>query len=144
MTGEKVTVGRVAAAADVEYMTAAVAEQRGLQLHIVPELEVMRVGLRGDEISVEQKLPDGKVVTIAANRRVGEERDFAAKSMAALAAPARVRNEGVAEGARARDRQQLLREAAETSVEVNRGALRLRISGVLSEDSLRALAAKIR
>ena len=119
-----------AAAADVDYITAAEAERRGIELHRVPELEVLRVGLRQNEVRVEQKLPDGRVLTI--NATPEQEADFASKRAAAVSA------------APARERAELLRDAAENSVVVNRGAVRLRISGAMPEDSLRIFAARIR
>ena len=48
----------------IEYITAAEAERRKIKLLSVPALEVLRVGLRGSELIVEQKLPDAIVIEV--------------------------------------------------------------------------------
>jgi len=131
---ERALVGRAQgmAAAGVDYMTAAEAERRGIALHLIPELEVLRVGVRADEVVVEQKLPDGKVLSITASplTQLEQQEDVAAKRDAA--APAAARNE------------MTLQKVAAPAVELTRGNARLRVSAALPEDSLRALAARLR
>ncbi|MGQ0813369.1 MAG: hypothetical protein ACT4O1_02770 [Gemmatimonadota bacterium] len=102
----------------IEYITAAQAERRGIPLHIVPELEVVRIGLIDNGVRVEQKLPDGKLVTLTA----AVLSDAMETRMPQAGAE---RDEAVA-------------------VVVTRGDTRITISADLPADSLRALAAKIR
>jgi hypothetical protein len=137
---ERALVGRAqgAVANAVDYMTAAEAERRGVALHVIPELEVLRVGVSADEVVVEQKLPDGKLLSITASQLTQAEglADASAKRAAAPAAPppaaARARNE------------LMLQKVALPVFELTRGSVRLRLSAALPEDSLRALAAKLR
>jgi len=139
---ERALVGRAQGAAVanvVDYMTAAEAERRGVALHVIPELEVLRVGVRADEVVVEQKLPDGKVLSITSAPLIHAEglADAAAKRAAvAPSAP-------TASAARARD-EVTLQKVALQGYELTRGNVRLRLSAALPEDSLRALAAKLR
>lgn len=142
---------------DIEYITAAEAENRRLPLRIVPELEVVRVGVLNGAVQVEQKLPDGKIVMVTT--RTDDDRANTAAGEARLDAVG-----GGAVG-RAEMSQSVSKQAARAaappsaapapataapemmttnSVRVVRGAATLTISGALSADSLRALAAKIR
>lgn len=117
------------AESDISYMTAAEAERRGVPLHIVPELEVLRVGVRGGDTVVEQKLPDGKILTVTTladvtAQRQEDARDFAAESKArAAAAPMMVRAAGLM---------------------ITRAGKRVNVMAGVPADSLRALAAKVR
>lgn len=51
-------------AGGIEHIAIAEAERRGLELHLVPELEVLRVGVGSKGLIIEQKLGDGKMLTI--------------------------------------------------------------------------------
>jgi hypothetical protein len=107
----------------IRYITAAEAEEKKLALHIVPELEIVRIGLTDAGVQVEQKLADGKIVTITAERPA-VARESAQASRKSVA------------GARS--------EAANTPVTVTRDGTIVTVSGALSADSLRALGAKVR
>lgn len=102
------------------FISAAEAERRGLRLRIIPELEVVRVATNEDRVVVEQKLPDGVVVTVT--------------TMAAA------RGEEVHKS-RAPATPEQQRTAAAS---VQRSDARITVSGPLPEDSLRALALKVR
>jgi hypothetical protein len=104
----------------IEYITPAEAEARKLNLHVIPELEVVRIGLIGSGVRVEQKLPDGKIVTLEAERAAIDRQERDAANAAKTA-----------EGVRA-------------PVSVMRAGTRITISGALTADSLRALSARIR
>jgi hypothetical protein len=116
-----------------EYITAAEAERRGIQLARIPELPITRVGLRSGTTIVEQVLPDEKVVTLTVTPMVASEafslaqQDAAGKrreaSPAAAAAPA---------------------AAPPRDVVVRVGERSITITGNLPPDSLRALGRKIR
>jgi hypothetical protein len=65
----------------IEHITIAEAERRGLELHLVPELEVLRIGVASGTVIIEQKLGEGKFLTITqttANTRTGDGADAAA------------------------------------------------------------------
>lgn len=125
----------------VEYVTAAEAERRGIDLHVIPELEILRVGLRADGIQVEQKLTDGKVITISAVTQPKlMQRAEAAKSNALVRKkePADAQRESLA------PQKAIQPSEAPDSVVLARGNVLITISGALPVDSLRALAARIR
>lgn len=124
---------------NVEYITVAEAERRNIPLHRVPELEVLRVGLVGDDVRIEQKLPDGKVVTLLQSA-VLIERPLVPRD---VPAPAPVR---VEEARKSRNAAAEMASVANQAgaVTVVRGSTRVTVSGALSADSLRALAAKVR
>ena len=104
----------------IEYITPAEAEARKLKLHIIPELEVVRIGLIGSGVRVEQKLPDGKIVTLETERPAIYRRQMDAANTAKAA------------------------QGAKAEVSVMRAGTRITISGALPADSLRALGARIR
>lgn len=131
--------GRGEARSEVEYLTAAEAERRGIELLAVPELEILRVGLRADGVQVEQKLPDGKLITIATARQpeipLGEavgNRTELARQRETQPAAARAYQKTVGSG-----------EAVD-SVMLVRGNVLITISGALPADSLRKIGARIR
>ena len=104
----------------IEYITPAEAEARKLKLHIIPELEVVRIGLIGSGVRVEQKLADGKIVTLETDRPAAYRQQMDAANAAKTA------------------------EGAKAPVSVMRAGTRVTISGALPADSLRALGARIR
>jgi hypothetical protein len=128
--GQAAGRARASARPDIEYVTAAEAERRGIALYVVPELEIMRVGVREGGVRVEQLLSDGKVLTI---------------NVAPAPMQPRVGNQ-----AAAAQRESLSPEKSVTtdvttdSVVVTRGGKRITISAALPVDSLRVLAARIR
>lgn len=101
------------------FISAAEAERRGLLLHIIPELEVVRVSMNDGKVSVDQKLPDGVIVTVTADAVRAEE----VMKQRAAAAPETERK---------------------ATASAQRGDARITVSGPLPDDSLRALAAKVR
>lgn len=119
-----------AARSDIEYLTAAEAERRGIALHAVPELEIVRVGLRGEGVQVEQLLADGRILTISA---VPEPTQPKAANQADAA-----RRESLSV------EKSVMTGVAADSVVVTRGGQRITISAALPVDSLRVLAARIR
>lgn len=128
-----IEAGRASAAATggAEHITAAEAERRGLEIPRVPELAIARVVLRGDTSEVIQSLPDGTLVTLT----VTPDLDAAALQQ-------RARVEAAAPPAAAAPQLSKTAEAQPVMVRV-RGKV-VQVSGGLSADSLRALAARIR
>jgi hypothetical protein len=118
-----------------EYVTAAEAERRGIQLARIPELPITRVGLRSGTTIVEQVLPDEKVVTLTvSNPAVAEMRAFTQQE---AGAKRREASPAAAPPAAAN-------ATPPPNVTVQVGARSVTITGSLPPDSLRALGRKIR
>jgi len=130
LAGRALGRARPAARSDIEYLTAAEAERRGIAFHAVPELEIVRVGLRDEGVQVEQLLPDGRILTISA---VPEPTQPKAANQADAA-----RRESLSV------EKSVVMGVAADSVVVTRGGQRITISAALPVDSLRVLAARIR
>ena len=126
----KVTMESIAAAPIMrgELITAAEAERRGLDVPRIPALPIARVVLNGDTTSVVHTLPDGRLVTLTSTsdpaRQALAQRDAAAE--AGAAAP------------------QMAKTAGPVPIVVRVRGHVVRVTGDVSADSLRNLAAKIR
>jgi hypothetical protein len=122
-----------------QYITAAEAERRGIQLARVPELPITRVGLRSGTTIIEQVLPDEKVVTLTVTNAVAAE----ALALAAQDAAGKRREVAPAAAAPPAAAQASAAALARTVV-VRVGERSVTITGNLPPDSLRALGRKIR
>jgi hypothetical protein len=135
---------RAAGYTGIEYITAGEAERRGIELHAVPELEILRVGLRADGVQVEQKLTDGKVITVSAvtSPKLLLRTEVAESARELL----RKRQDGAAAPTREPLAPQQAIETAEAvdSVILLRGNVQITISGALPADSLRKIGTKIK
>ena len=115
------------AVANRQYMSAADAERRGINVPRIPELPVARIAMSQDTTFVEQSLPDGRVVRLTVMNEVAEARRER-RSAGRVAAPEMAQ----------------VQKSVVPNVTIRQGDKVILVTGPLPEDSLRALAAKIR
>ena len=110
----------------VEVITPAEAERRNLDLPRVPELPIERILVTGNTTTVEQRLPDGKIVSLL------------------LTAPRPVRAEADQAEARKSTQRSVAPVAPSTGVTVQVRGRTVMVLGELPRDSLRMLGDRIR
>ncbi len=121
----------------VSYITLAEAERRGIAVHMVPELPVVRIALSDTQTLVEQQLPEGKLLTITAWSQA------LARAEATESAGALQRRDAVV-GRLNEAARQPAPVLDPLSVVVTRGITMIRLTAPVSLDSLKILAEKVR
>lgn len=116
------------AIANRQYMSAADAERRGINVPRIPELPVTRIAMNQDTTFIDQSLPDGRVVRLT----VTTEREEARREPRSAARSA------------AAEMAQAQKSVAPANVVIRHDGKLITVTGDLPADSLRALAGKIR
>jgi hypothetical protein len=111
----------------MQYMSAADAERLGLKIPRIPQLPIARVGVSAAATTVEQTLPDGKLVTLVVTSEAREE--TLQRNSAKVAAPTAAQGQ---------------REVRDQDASLLKDGRRITVRADVSADSLQVLLSKVR